>query len=469
MEEVETNVTNNEKIGKRNKKVWIIALVVIGALILAGIILLAFLLKPNPKLVFEYAIANTHKNAQEYTENYAIDIKDGFKSNGKISIESNIDGVKELNGLNLTYDYGTNIKDNNMEIAFNLDEKDQSMKGTLYIQDNKVYIDSKDVYELPLYLTELDKEFNISQIFASYNKEDISYLILGFFKSAKDSIQHADFKTGKQVLSIGGKKVRVTDNMMIINEKNVEKIYKTFIGDLKEDDKLLDILAKSSNIDKKEIVSALEQALNESFDSSDTGNLVVHIFTKGIKKEAVGYKITADKQDIITIVNTNNEFGINIDNMLFKAVTKNGKTYDLSLTSGGMNILTGTYTKYNDTKYDINLDMQGIKMDMNVNANIGKNSTSSDMALKLDMMGQYVTLKYNNETDLTRRTTKYDGSKAKKYDSLDEKEQEEIMTNFAKRMESSSIYKAIKAFDDMDSPNSNYTSGYNPYNSQTTY
>lgn len=445
-EVVETNVTENEPVIKKRKKGWIVALVVLGLLIIAGILLMAFGLKKNPKQVFNYAVKKANTNANNYVDNYLIDIKEGFVSNGTLSIESNIDGFKELSDVKLSYNYGANIKENNLEMDFKLDERKQSLAGTFYIQDNKIYMDSKDLYESPLYLTKIDEELNIEQIFAGYNKEDMSYMVDAFTKYLQQGLEHAEYKTGKHALKIDGKKVNVTDNMMIINEKNLKNVVEPIINGLKDDSKALDIISKMTSVDKKEIVEALQELLEELNGDISEGKIVVHIYTKGITSQPVGYKFSVDDEDLMTIVDTDKEFAVNIEDMLFKAVKKDAKTYDLSLESYGTKVLKGTYIKHNDNKADISLDMQGVKLDLNINNKITNNKQSADVKLNLNMMGQYITLKMNNETDLDKKVSKYDTSKAKSYSSLDEKEQEKIMTNFANKMESSSIYKSIESF-----------------------
>ncbi len=309
-------MSENENAKKINKKGLIIGGIVVVLLLLIGV-LTYFLMPTKPKKIFTTAIEKVYDTAKENSQ-----VDDLLTGKFTLSTDLHSNKAEEekvldiLNNLKISMDYGMDAKSKKMHIALDSDYKEKELlNASIDVLNNQAYVFLQDIYSKNLIvpIDGIDEMFNTLENVKEYE------VILKHMKNALEkSFKEEYFSKESTTITIEDKKVKVTDNKLTLNEKNVKEIANVLSDELNNEE-FIESFAKIANVTKEEVKDMLADLKNEEVDLED-GTLYVSIYTKGLQNTFVGitFKDESDEISIYKNSKTNYSYEIKIDNKNYK-------------------------------------------------------------------------------------------------------------------------------------------------------
>lgn len=372
---------------KKKNNVLIIVIIVLLAI---GVGVLGFIygkksITPKAKFVkvmSNYLEKNNIEDLEElFDGGYSVNTTNDFKISA--DNEEVISGKLNINNIH---------KDNEQYTEISLGDGSDSLKGNVYLKDNKAYVKLNDVFDKYYYM---DMESDSTDYIDAYKelKNSAIKVIKEYFSDDKFTITK-DSNNDKINVSLTGKE----------GSSLVLKFYE----EIKDNDKILEILTdEDTSLD--EVKAGLKEDidnLKEEIDSySDEVVISYDIYLN--KNKLVKQELTFED---ITLTITGEESG------------------DITLISAGTTIISGTYSKDN-LNLKISTDMDNAEFSIN-RQNITEDKISGDYktTIKLTSGGSAidVTINTNVKYDKSASIPNIDLSTAKSFDEITDNELEEI-------------------------------------------
>lgn len=296
---------NNANMKKNKKKGLIIGGIVVILLLLAGT-LTYFLMPVKPKKVFTTAIQEVYEASKSnfngiFGGKYTIstDIHSDNKEIEKI--------LEIVNKLNISMDMGVDTKSKKMHI--NLDSNynnKELLKASIDVLNNNAYVFLNDIYNKNLLvpMEGMDEMFSLMENVKDYE------IILKYFKDAfNKSLKDEYFTKENKNITLNGKSVKVTENKLILDEKNQKELAYALSDELNNEE-FIESFSHISDMDKEEVKEMLKE-MKENVELED-GTLYVSIYTKGINNEFVGIEFKDNKDTISILKNTKTNYSYEI-------------------------------------------------------------------------------------------------------------------------------------------------------------
>ncbi len=287
---------------------------------------------------------------------------------------------------NNTYD-GTNQY---TEITFG--DGSDSLKGIMYLKDNKAYIKLNDIFDKFYYM---DIDTNTNDYNEAYNeiKESITKVVKEYFTEDKFVLTKED-GTDKINISLTGK-----DGANLVIK---------FYEEIKDNDKVFKLFTDEDNSLSEVKANLREEIDNIKDDMESYSDEVVISYNMYLNKNTL-VKQELTLEDIVLTI-TGEESG------------------NITLTSAGATIISGTFSKDNLT-LKITADMANAEISIN-RQNIKEDKISGvyKIDIKLTSGGNTVniTLNTNIKFDKSANIPNIDLSTAKSFEEMTDSEQEEI-------------------------------------------
>lgn len=374
-----------------------------------------------------------------------------------IALTTSSTTLKSLNNLQINLNEKSNINDNYLSLDLGLKQNNESIKGTIVYNNNKIYLNSKDIFDSPLYTT-LDenifantKEY-VDMVKNFSNINDLENSMKNIVKYVASALEQANMNTKTSGLNI--------TYTYEINEKNYNKVIDKFIELVKNDKIIMSYLENDTSI----LDSLKDSPINIVFEitikalTNEVQSFVLDVEgskLEGTKVEKNKYKIVGEdtelylecKDDVITITEGTNKISIEVSNKkLGLAVNVENSTIELALQNDKKN---STITA--------NIDIEGVKVNCNVKVKEDSKNNKSDATGKIDVT-------YNNENiviDVTNKMEygknkikKSDITNAKDFEQLADSETSTIMLNLYSKLKAFDFFKDISSIiGDVDEPN----------------
>lgn len=316
-------------------------------------------------------------------------LKDGYTITTTNDLKVTSDSEEIFSGkfnTNNIYD-GTNQY---TEITFK--EGSDSLKGIMYLKDNKAYFKLNDIFDKFYYM---DIDTNTNDYNEAYNeiKESITKVVKEYFTEDKFVLTKED-GTDKINVSLTGK-----DGASLILK---------FYEEIKDNDKILGLLT-SEDTSLDEVKSNLKEDIDTLKDDMESySDEVVISYNMYLNKNTL-VKQELTLEDIVLTI-TGEESG------------------DITLTSAGATILNGTYSKEKLT-LKITADMANAELSIN-RQNIKEDKISGDykINIKLTAGGSTINITLNTNIKFDKSTSipNIDLSTSKSFEEMTDSEQEEI-------------------------------------------
>lgn len=377
---------------KKSKKGLVITLIIVLIILLLSIGSFLFIKnKYTASSFLDQSSKNINTFINEVFEGITIN-KDYLDNIDKYDVisDSNIklttasSELKDLNNLEIGLKTNQSLKNNYLDMDISLKQDTDTLTGTLAIDNNKIYIDSKDIINKVL-TTKSDEDLfgNVDEYtekLKSYAKYDIESIANNIVKYLFESLKEANLNT-----KYNGLNVIYTYE---INDTNKDKINDKFMKLVNEDKVLSDIINEDNAITLENVKITIEvKMLNNTVKNftikSDESEI------KGVKIDKNKYKITSDEDEYeveVTkekiVINgkdeNNNPAQAKIetsDNKAMLVYTTNDMSLDITINS----------EKKNTSNIEIKINSENIKTNGNLTITSDEKNKTSEISGKLNL------------------------------------------------------------------------------------
>lgn len=377
---------------KKSKKGLVITLIIVLIILLLSIGSFLFIKnKYTASSFLDQSSKNINTFINEVFEGITIN-KDYLDNIDKYDVinDSNIklttasSELKNLNNLEIGLKTNQNLKNNYLDMDISLKQDTGTLTGTLAIDNNKIYIDSKDIINKVL-TTKSDEDLfgNVDEYtekLKSYAKYDIESIANNIVKYLFESLKETNLNT-----KYNGLNVIYTYE---INDTNKDKINDKFMKLVNEDKVLSDIINENNAITLENVKITIEvNMLNNTVENftikSDESEI------KGVKIDKNKYKITSDEDEYeveVTkekiVINgkdeNNNPAQAKIetsDNKAMLVYTTNDMSLDITINS----------EKKNTSNIEIKINSENIKTNGNLTITSDEKNKTSEISGKLNL------------------------------------------------------------------------------------
>lgn len=365
-----------------------------------------------------------------------------------ITLTTSSTTLKSLNNLQISLNEKSNINDNYLSLDLGLKQNNESINGTIVYNNNKIYLNSKDIFNSPLYTT-LDKnifantEEYVDMVKNFSNINDFENSMKNIVKYVTSALEQANMNT-----KTSGLNVTYTYE---INENNYNKVIDKFIELVKNDKTIMSYLENDTSI----LDSLKDSPINIKFEitikilTNEVQSFVLDIEgskLEGTKVEKDKYKIVGEdtelylecKDDVITITEGTNKISIEIsDKKLGLTANVENSIIELAL--------------QNDKKSSTltaNIDVEGVKVKCNIKVNEDSKNNKSDATGKIDITynNENVVIDFTNKMEYGKnKITKSDITNAKDFEQLTDSESSTIMLNLYSKLGAFEFFKDISS------------------------
>lgn len=454
------NVGENNQAAKEKKKNkgLIIGLIILIALVI--VVVGGFLYIKNTYNAKSFLTKNANTLIATVDKTFdALSINDDLLKNiekcdiindVKITLKSTSSTLKSLNNLEINFNEKMNLNDNFMSLDLGLKQDSNSVSGNLIYTDNKLYVDSKDLYNDMLFVNLDENVFEnvdeyINQLKNFANIEEFENSLKNLIKYAEVALQEATITT-----KMSGLDVTYTYE---INESNINKIVDKLIEQVKNDKKLMEYFENDTSSLEilKESVQDIYVTIKiklftneiESFAFDVNGSKIEGTKTEKNKYKIIGadetviylelkddsYIFTDDNNNKITLVNSKNKLAIsaNANNSIMELSIENNK----------------------DTSTIIaKLDSKGITANVNLKVNQDSKNKKSSVTGTIDITynNENLTINLSNNSQYGNNLiSKPNVANAKNYEQLTEDETNVIMFNAYSKLGAFDLFKDLSS------------------------
>lgn len=374
-----------------------------------------------------------------------------------IALTTSSTTLKSLNNLQINLNEKSNINDNYLSLDLGLKQNNESIKGTVVYNNNKIYLNSKDIFDSPLYTTLDENIFANTQEYVDMvknfsNINDLENSMKNIVKYVASALEQANMNTKTSGLNI--------TYTYEINEKNYNKVIDKFIELVKNDKIIMSYLENDTSI----LDSLKDSPINIVFEitikalTNEVQSFVLDVEgskLEGTKVEKNKYKIVGEdtelylecRDDVITITEGTNKISIEVSNKkLGLAANVENSIIELALQNDKKN---STITA--------NIDIEGIKVNCNVKVKEDSKNNKSDATGKIDVTynNENIVIDFTNKMEYGKnKITKSDITNAKDFEQLADSETSTIMLNLYSKLGAFDFFKDISSIiGDVDEPN----------------
>lgn len=374
-----------------------------------------------------------------------------------IALTTSSTTLKSLNNLQINLNEKSNINDNYLSLDLGLKQNNESIKGTVVYNNNKIYLNSKDIFDSPLYTTLDENIFANTQEYVDMvknfsNINDLENSMKNIVKYVASALEQANMNTKTSGLNI--------TYTYEINEKNYNKVIEKFIELVKNDKIIMSYLENDTSI----LDSLKDSPINIVFEitikalTNEVQSFVLDVEgskLEGTKVEKNKYKIVGEdtelylecKDDVITITEGTNKISIEVSNKkLGLAANVENSIIELALQNDKKN---STITA--------NIDIEGVKVNCNVKVKEDSKNNKSDATGKIDVTynNENIVIDFTNKMEYGKnKITKSDITNAKDFEQLADSETSTIMLNLYSKLGSFDFFKDISGIiGNIDEPN----------------
>ena len=221
------------------------------------------------------------------------DKTDSVLVDAELSINTNIDGLEDLNGMKFNLTTGIDYKNSKVEVGLAyLENNTKILEGMMYVIDKNAYMVLKDIYPNPLKLN--TEEINFEEIASettTATPEDIEYITKRLKDIFLESLNMNDFKQSSAKITLNGSETKVKKISYTLDEIKTQKLMNNMIDNILKDETLVNKLSAIYNTDSETLKELLEDSKVELSDSTSDETIEIAIYTKGITDDFAGMDI----------------------------------------------------------------------------------------------------------------------------------------------------------------------------------
>lgn len=377
-ENVVTPVTTEPKKGFQLSKKHI----GIGVAVVALVVILALLIgNSGSKNVFKKTITKSYKEvvksakeADKKLKTYDLS-KNALYFDGNLKVNATNDG-EDVGTLDVEWNAGISGKDEKAYGTAKINGKDENISVETLIEDGKTYIKSS-LFDEILDASENISEEDLKQVFNTLtetkktNATDVTEVGQYIINALVNNLDSDKIESESSELELGEKEVKVKKISYDLSGKSFSKLGKAIIDELLDNDKFLEKTVDLVNsyaeeddnkISKKDLKESLKSMKESLSDISIDEKVSFNIYTKGLLNKVVGYSVTYDKKDYLTIAFDNKNINVTYDDhnedkddrqKLTLVATKEKKEWNVVVKANKEKIATATVRELSDEKIDL--------------------------------------------------------------------------------------------------------------------
>lgn len=381
---------------------------------------------------------------KDYLEN--IDEYD-ISSDAKLKLTTNATDLKNFNNLEIGLKTESSLKNNYVSLDVNLKQDKASLRGTITVDNNKIYLDSKDLLDKTLTTTSEENLFgsvedleNTLKSFSSIS--DLEDALNNLVKYLFEALKEADLST-----KYNGLNVVYTYE---INDNNKEKIIDKFKSLIKDDEVLSSYLEDDElSLENVKIVVEVSIFGNKIENFTITSE---DMEVKGVRTKENTYEVTSGEEKFnleVTkekiVISGNDEYN---EPFNLKIEVKD-KKIEMNLKSSTTVFNMTLINKKNTSNIKLNIEAEGLKVDGNIDVTTDNKNKKEDLTGKINVSySDYnITLDISSKSEYGKNIiNKKDYKDAVDINDITEKDSNTLMTN---TMDKISEFKAYQAIEDL--------------------
>ena len=270
-------------------------------ILLIGLIGFGYYYKNKPEVIFKTTTSRVHKslyiddNVKSNKVDFDFLLNVDVSGNKELATEEVKKLVNVVNNLLFKFSLYNDLESNILNLGINTQyNKKELFNTSVYYENNKVYLDLKDLYDKIIYdEVEVDKDEN------KINVDDVKTILDEYFTGLEEALNKAKFETEK--VNLNGSKV--TKNKLIINSDNIKDVYKTLLDYLTNSDKFLKAFSNISGMKSDEIKETLGKEEIPKLEKS----ISINLYTKGFNNDVVKASIESGEKEILTMAQTSKD------------------------------------------------------------------------------------------------------------------------------------------------------------------
>jgi len=411
---------NNEKSKKMPIIISVVVLCIIALLIVGGY----FFQVKSPEKIFELVIGNFANDLIEYVDTNMPD-KFDFKQNdirmsGKFTVDTDFD-LQEFNSLkDFIYHYQMDVsfRDEIIKLGFSMDEDlNEILSAKVIFQDSNGYVSIPGVLPTLLNIGEVESlPFKTSgQVVEKEKYKKLIEKMKMFFIQTLDKSKFS--KNDQVVKNFRGEEIATTESVYLLDEENQLQTLQKLKNQMLDDSEFIQICSAFSGLSEEDVRKNIEKSF-EKFSYKNDLSLVISM--KG--NDFFGFEVVQGEEIEFSYFENEDDATIKFDE------------FEIDITKENDRIVF--YLDQED--FEVKFNLYEMKLD--------KNKYSSKFDLEFMDSQNHLKLSYDGVIDYAVKVEKENISSSKKMEDFSESEQGEILRNFLKKIQGTSLENLISYF-----------------------
>lgn len=282
----------------KNKKIVMgaIGLIVFVIIIFIALIMSLFTNKSGPDYKMFTDVVSTFSTFLE--DNY---ITTKTSSSGKYRLTAKINNQDVGFNGNYAYDVKNKLlsltgvmrdpKEATGEVL--IDTRD--FEFNLYLKDNNLYFQSKEIYDNPYILFPIEDSTGL----LTTKNYDMYSLVIGSSDALINTLKVMNYETSQEDITYLGKNIKANKKSLVLDNKNKIKFIKTLLNNLIEDSNFINEVARVRDKKSEEIIQTLENYITTSeykYSGISDDLITVSIYYRGTKIYRIEFVDKKEKQ-----------------------------------------------------------------------------------------------------------------------------------------------------------------------------
>ena len=347
-----------------------------------------------------------------------------------LSVNTNIAGFEDLNGMNFNITTGMDYKNKKLEMGLSyLEDNNKILDVLMYVLDKNAYAVLKDIYSNPIKIN--TEDIDLDEILNNkLSAEDTEFIAKEFKNILIESLDMNDFKKSSDTITLNGSETKVNKISYVLDDAKAKKLINNIIDNTLKNNELINKLAEITGEDAETLKQGLKDSKIESDNILNGKTINFSIYTKGVKDDFVGMDIELPENSNIKIRknNDNTTVSANISGvsimLTIKEESTEKATIDMKINVAGEEI-TGTAAIENKE--------------------IDEKNSESKMTMSITYQEQTVGLTLNMKQQIGADIANVDITNAKAMEELTEEEMTQIEQIIMEKLMNSKLYNLINS------------------------
>lgn len=295
--------TNESKSNKNKIVIPILATLIVLLLMCGGVFFFI-----NKVFNANYFLEESSKNVSSFAKKVlnGMDIDNEYFSNidkydvvssTNIKLTSSTSALENLNGISLNLDVNARVKEKYVSLDATLKQDSENIKATAVINNDKVYVESKELFDK---IVSIDSSVKVEDIISEYSDALMSYDIMKivnkyisyYFESLKEAKISTEYEGFNAVYTYE------------INDDNIDKVNDKFMSLIKEDEVFKDVVTEDVII----IPNNISVVIKVKMLTNEVSEFVIKYENeeyKGVKVDENKYEVTDGKNKVTLEISSN--------------------------------------------------------------------------------------------------------------------------------------------------------------------